>query len=538
MPGLPCLATSQQLQFNLCLDAMPVTIRHLSSGNDAVLGAGAEGEGGHGGVCVSASAAGRELADGQRRERVLEHCQHTTRQGEREGVQPAYTNNRVPVLQRCGAQRDPLSPGQGARDGARSASQGGPKDGTKKVMRESEGGHCVPPTLTPAKGYPEENASPGFGPTRKRPLFTKAEQEDTEREEGERVSHPEKRPKISTDEREQASPDEDDDDEVRKLKVCIELKGLRLSKPATGAASPDRSQIKQERVWPQPRLVSPAQSLRERKIRAGEPEERAAAQRAEINRKWGCEKLLNGVAASLPPGQLKDRAYPLDPFSGDRGLKEPRRGPPSPGLPSIELPLPSSLVAIVTRTNPRASGPRCVADLGAAEDDKLSEQRSAPRKRAASPNHYPCSPVKPCSPAALCPPSLQPQVNGRAGGVPPEAAGLHRTPPAEPPVVRPIPPEARRLIVNKNAGETLLQRAARLGYELLLPHFVLLIHLLSLSLSTLFHTPFFIVSPSSCPIVLHPHREHLPSHTPPLDPHRLLPTLHLLYHRYSLLILR
>lgn len=40
-----------------------------------------------GGVCVSASAvaAGRELADGQRRERVLEHCQHTTRQGEREG---------------------------------------------------------------------------------------------------------------------------------------------------------------------------------------------------------------------------------------------------------------------------------------------------------------------------------------------------------------------------------------------------------------------------------------------------------------------
>ncbi|XP_059535587.1 BCL-6 corepressor isoform X7 [Myotis daubentonii] len=30
---------------------------------------------------------------------------------------------------------------------------------------------------------------------------------------------------------------------------------------------------------------------------------------------------------------------------------------------------------------------------------------------------------------------------------------------------RPMPPEARRLIVNKNAGETLLQRAARLGYE-------------------------------------------------------------------------
>ncbi|XP_051823844.1 BCL-6 corepressor-like protein 1 isoform X2 [Antechinus flavipes] len=35
----------------------------------------------------------------------------------------------------------------------------------------------------------------------------------------------------------------------------------------------------------------------------------------------------------------------------------------------------------------------------------------------------------------------------------------------ESPSACPIPPEARRLIVNKNAGETLLQRAARLGYK-------------------------------------------------------------------------
>lgn len=100
---------------------------------------------------------------------------------------------------------------------------------------------------------------------------------------------------LSADEREQASvDDEEDDDEVRKLKVCIELKGLRLSKPSAGTASPDVSQIKQERAWPQPRLVAPAQNPRERKIRASEPEDRAAVQRAEINRKWGCEKLLNG----------------------------------------------------------------------------------------------------------------------------------------------------------------------------------------------------------------------------------------------------
>ncbi|XP_060909237.1 BCL-6 corepressor isoform X1 [Labrus mixtus] len=449
-----------------------------------------------GSVCVSASAAaaGRELADGQRRERVLEHCQHTTRQGEREGVRPAFPNNRVPVLQRCVAQKEPLSPVRGDRDGGRNGGQVVHRDGARNGMRECEGGgHCLPPTLTPAKGYHEEKFNPGFGPNRKRPL--KTEQDDAERDEEERLFHPEKRAKIYADEREQTCLDDEDDDEVRKLKVCIELKGLRLSKPAAGAASPDRFHIKQERPWPQPRLVPPTQNVRERKIRASEAEDRAAAQRAEINRKWGCDKLLNGVAASpLPPSQVKDRAQPLGPFSGDRGLKEPRRGPPSPAPePSVGItpPLkprrhsdtdkPKGKRPCKTKhtsqrerekrkeATPSSPGQRCAADLGAAEDDKLSEQRSAPRKGAASPNHYPCSPVKPCSPAALCPPCLQPQANGgRAGAaVPPEAAagGPHRTPPAEPPAVRPIPPEARRLIVNKNAGETLLQRAARLGYE-------------------------------------------------------------------------
>lgn len=86
-----------------------------------------------------------------------------------------------------------------------------------------------------------------------------------------------------------ACSDEDEDDEVRKLKVCIELKGLRLSKPTTGgAASPDAGWV---------------QGPRERKFRPGEAEERAAAaalQRADINRKWGCEKLLNGTNRAPP----------------------------------------------------------------------------------------------------------------------------------------------------------------------------------------------------------------------------------------------
>ncbi|XP_061647534.1 BCL-6 corepressor isoform X4 [Phyllopteryx taeniolatus] len=326
---------------------------------------------GGGGVCVSAPTAGRELADGQRRERALELAQYATRQGERE------------------------------------------------------------------------------------------------------------------DEHEQNSADGDEeDDEVRKLKVCIELKGLRLSKPAQGGASPERPQIKQEHQWP--RFLGPPQTQRER-------DERALAQRADINRKWGCERLLNGVTAPpLHPGnQLKDRVHPPGPFSGDRGLKEPRRGPPSPGAeaslggaPPLKLrrhsdtDKPKGKRPCKTKhtgqrererrkeATPNSPGQRFPADLGTAEDDKPSEQREAPRKRAASPNHYPCSPVKPCSPAALCPPPpQQPQANGRAGAVPPEVTGAHRMPAADSPVVRPIPPEARRLIVNKNAGETLLQRAARLGYE-------------------------------------------------------------------------
>lgn len=435
-------------------------------------------------VCVSASAAaaGRELADSQCRERVLEHCQASTRQGERDGCRLAYAN-RVPVLQKYGGEREPLSPIQVNHDANRSTSHCGVKDANRKLTKDSEE-HSVPPILTSANVHPEES----FAPARKRPKT-----EPGDRDEVERVCHPEKKAKISTDDH--ATPGDDDDDEVHKLKVCIELKGLRLSKPTTGAVSPDRAQgIKQERVWPQSRLISPAQSAHERKFKSSEPEDRVAAQRAEINRKWGCEKLLNGVAPSLSLGQLKDRVQLPSPFSGDRGLKEPRRGPSSPnselsvgGTPPLKVrrhsdadkpkgkrPCKTKHTSQRERererrkeATPNSPGQRCVSDLGAAEDDKSSEQCGVPRKRAASPNHYPCSPVKPCSPASLCPPSLQPQANGRVGGIPPptEGAVAHRTLPAEPPALRPIPPEARRLIVNKNAGETLLQRAARLGYE-------------------------------------------------------------------------
>lgn len=112
-----------------------------------------------------------------------------------------YTNNRVPVLQRCGGQKEPLSPGHGAQDGARGASQGGLKDGARKVVRECDGGQCGPPILTQTKAYPGDKVGPGFGAPRKRPLCLKAEPEEAEREDGERLSHPEKRARISSGER-------------------------------------------------------------------------------------------------------------------------------------------------------------------------------------------------------------------------------------------------------------------------------------------------------------------------------------------------
>ncbi|KAM6985046.1 LOW QUALITY PROTEIN: BCL-6 corepressor-like [Aplochiton taeniatus] len=426
-----------------------------------------------GGVCVSASAAGQDLAGGQHRERELERCQHTARLGEREGVRPVYGSNRVPVLQRCGGQREAM------------ACRGGPCDGARKDMGPATEGRCTPPTLSPAEGC-----------VKRRPYDPQP---------GEPNSHPDKRPKLCADkdplkssEQLWADPVEEEDEEVGKLKVCIELKGLRLSKPAAGATSPERLHVKQERPWPPALTPGQVPALQVRKARADDPEEQALSQHDEVARKWCAEALANGApAAPLTPSQLKDRAPPtLGPISGDRGPKESSRGggaggqcpispvpePPTGDTPPVkprrhgDLDKPKGKRPCKTKHTsqrekererrkelPLANGSsqHCNAALRSAQEDMAIEQRCAPKaKGAASPNHYPGSPVKPCSPALVRAASLHPQANG-TGGAPPERA----SPPAESPATRPIPPEARRLIVNKNAGETLLQRAARLGYE-------------------------------------------------------------------------
>eukprot|EP00063_Salmo_salar_P054911 XP_014029746.1 PREDICTED: BCL-6 corepressor-like isoform X4 [Salmo salar] len=451
-----------------------------------------------GGVCVSMSAAvaGWDLADGQRREREWEHCQHTARQGEREGGRKVY-GNRVPVLQRCGGQRESLSPGQEAWEGAR--------DGA----RVGEGGRRSPPILALAEGHPKEKGGQNTVPTSK---CTHCLQEKDEEEAGEK--RVEKKARITSDvcvlPTAPTSNDDDDDEEVRKLKVCIELKGLCLRKPT--ASSPERPEVKEE-AWSShhspsslPRTRAQAPPPRDRKFKV-DLEVKPLPQKPEITKSWAREMLANGDAKRvglLPLTQQRDRSAPQGPLMGpgcDRGSKEPRRGgvgvktvgqfplpsapePPTGDTTSLKLrrhgdmdkpkgKRPCKTKHTSQRERERemerrrellngASNQHGSTDLGAALVDKVSEQ-CARRKRPSSPLHYLGSPVKPCSPATR-PLSLPPLLNG-SGTVPPEKAGVTRAPPAEPPVVRPIPPEARRLIVNKNAGETLLQRAARLGYE-------------------------------------------------------------------------
>ncbi|XP_033949326.1 BCL-6 corepressor-like protein 1 isoform X2 [Pseudochaenichthys georgianus] len=93
------------------------------------------------------------------------------------------------------------------------------------------------------------------------------------------------------------------------------------------------------------------------------------------------------------------------------------------------------------------------------DEQKIKTKRSSLGKRAASlPLEDDGVDVKrtespPPTPKSLpLSPSTKKGSSGRISG-------------SESPPKKPVPPEVRRLIVNKNAGETLLQRAARLGYQ-------------------------------------------------------------------------
>ncbi|XP_076851231.1 BCL-6 corepressor-like protein 1 isoform X2 [Brachyhypopomus gauderio] len=94
----------------------------------------------------------------------------------------------------------------------------------------------------------------------------------------------------------------------------------------------------------------------------------------------------------------------------------------------------------------------------AEEQKKLKTKRGLLGKRSSTQSTDDDSPAakKPFAPYATPkgPSSPSPRKKGPGRGTTPDSTPS-----------RPVPPEVRRLIVNKNAGETLLQRAARLGYQ-------------------------------------------------------------------------
>ncbi|XP_033930222.1 BCL-6 corepressor isoform X4 [Melopsittacus undulatus] len=93
-------------------------------------------------------------------------------------------------------------------------------------------------------------------------------------------------------------------------------------------------------------------------------------------------------------------------------------------------------------------------------EDKVTVMRKV-RKRPEPTSDCDSSPAKPYEQKLYD--RLQQTPSLLPGSQPPQLPIA--SPPQETTPSRPMPPEARRLIVNKNAGETLLQRAARLGYE-------------------------------------------------------------------------
>ncbi|KAM9334319.1 BCL-6 corepressor-like [Symphorus nematophorus] len=250
-------------------------------------------------------------------------------------------------------------------------------------------------------------------------------------------------------------------DDVKKLKVCIELNGLRLNKPRLPG---ELSQ------W----LPSGQRSAEvDRKFRVDVP---AIRGRSEVNGGW-CDRTIvrrddarvfhvappsspallprqpcssSSVPRQPPPASFTSLASSSRLQDKHQKLRENRRA--STFLPSLP-PLPPTSSSSSSSSpdghrfrchdddvnKPRGKRP-CKKkhtggetardeDGGGSDDDKEKSGKISPSDPSRSPGRRPPSPQHTPHPA------------------------------------RPVPPEVRRLIVNKNAGETLLQRAARLGYE-------------------------------------------------------------------------
>lgn len=475
--------------------------------------------------CVSSAAPGsgrdrereRELAESQQRAGDWERSQPSSRPSaalsvlsdhteQHNGVTPTCANNRVPVLQRCGLPADVPQ------------SRRVEEKRTRDVKGEEEGSVG---TATSRK------RALGLEPSQGHPDCTHAAEE--REKEGERQTRGEddhciaaKRARLISDVWPQPS-----EQEVKNLKVCIELTGLRLSKPRhlhnlqdlwdrQGQLNHDRPQFgapnlglppkaslpplqttRREKIDPCPtevqRIALGAPAV-DRKVKTNGLEEKAVKRKGEVERGWTKEQLEYAESdTGVPPlsdgfcgdSSIRKFSSPLPSHVSDKRqrFKEHRKsvGSSSPSQDS-DCTFPSRLRRHGDPEKPKGKRQCKTKHLGQQERRMLSQatnedcpelspahqnkvlKRSA-QKRPASLSDYEPSPVKARPPS----PAYEPAAPPTPPHTVPEAATPPVAPappmPAEPPASRPMPPEARRLIVNKNAGETLLQRAARLGYE-------------------------------------------------------------------------
>ncbi|TRY92510.1 hypothetical protein DNTS_004165 [Danionella cerebrum] len=461
--------------------------------------------------CVPSATPGlkreRELAESQHRAGDWERSQPSSRVSaalsdhteQHNGVPPTYGHNRVPVLQRCTA------PGNVPQ------SRRAEDKRTRDLKGEEEGSVGTATGRKRALGLDQSQGHPDY-------THTAEERDDERRTRGEDDNGiAAKRARLIPDGWSQPS-----EQEVKNLKVCIELTGLRLSKPRhphnlqelwdrQGQLNQDRTQIGVSNLGLLPTSkasIPPFQSARrekldpcppevprvphgvppvDRKVKANGIEEKGVKRKAELERGWIKEPLeyLESNTAIPPDGYCGDslRKYPSTiscHFSDKRqrirdhrrsaGSTSPSSDPDGhflsrlrrhgdPEKPKGKRPCKTKhLSQQERRMLMEATNEEC-PDLSPTDQHKAMKG-SVQKRPLSESTHIKSCPTSPAyQPVAPAPPpcTLSDVPVSPVTPVPPVSTEL--------PVSRPMPPEARRLIVNKNAGETLLQRAARLGYE-------------------------------------------------------------------------
>uniref|UniRef100_H3C5R1 BCL6 corepressor n=1 Tax=Tetraodon nigroviridis TaxID=99883 RepID=H3C5R1_TETNG len=289
-------------------------------------------------------------------------------------------------------------------------------------------------------------------------------------------------------------------EDVKKLKVCIELNGLRLSKPHLAAelrqwwtsqpSGEGQSSAGRGQTGHLPRGTSQKVNARSKPLRKQNRTRECA------KRKWGKnwekgqsefqeEEFSPGFLMAPPssPAHLQGSSAPQQAFASPpssccqdkhQKLREPQGlcGFLSsvPSLPPPSSPSPDSHPHEDDLTKPKGKRPcktkhtELQGKARILSVDAWRRAASFDRRRTfyvsvVAPPSSKSRNVKP-------PRSIRQETCKQITNIAPADSTSCRPPtPLHTHPTRQIPPEVRRLIVNKNAGETLLQRAARLGYQ-------------------------------------------------------------------------